>query len=157
MASSNDKSFLLTSNPHIRQKRDKWCTCINRRPNKSSLEGKRINSTAFRTRIGAESELFEFCYSKESKESKILIAERARELKSVPLDVFIDDADDGDTLDLPTSNNSLPVESASSNQMPPGEQESTFKTKGVFPQKNASQKSQQVAQEETRANAAQVS
>ena len=76
LAASNDKCFSLTSNPHIRQNRDKWYIYINRRRNKNSLKGKRINSTAFRTRTGAESELFEFRKSKESKESKTMIIER---------------------------------------------------------------------------------
>ena len=53
----------------------------------------------------------------------------------MPSDVFVDDADGNDVSYLSMPNHSSHVESASSNQTPPDEQESIFKTKGVLPQK----------------------
>ena len=31
LAASNDRCFILTSNPHVRKHRDKWITCLTRR------------------------------------------------------------------------------------------------------------------------------
>ena len=131
LATSNDKGFSLTSNPRARKKRGKWHARVNRRPSKSSLKGKRVNSTALRARIRAEPELLQFRCSKESKESEMLTMERARESKSVPSDAFVDGADSNDASGLLVPNHSLPIESVPSSQMPPDEQESNFKTKGV--------------------------
>ena len=48
---------------------------------KSRVKGKTINSTAHRTKIDAETEIFEFRYSNESKENRKKIIDRTQESK----------------------------------------------------------------------------
>ena len=44
LAASNDSCFFIKINPKIHQKKDKWYIIINRRPKKTCLKGKRVNS-----------------------------------------------------------------------------------------------------------------
>ena len=54
LATSNDGYVLLTSNPHIRQRKDKWHTRMIIRPIKTCLRGKRIKTDPCLTKLGAE-------------------------------------------------------------------------------------------------------
>ena len=102
LAASNDRCFIMTFNPHIRKHRDKWIMHLTRRQKKSCMKGKRINSTVCRTKIGAESELFEFRFSQESPEGKKDILERIKELKenhaTVPSQINVNNAADNNTV-----------------------------------------------------------
>ena len=74
------------------------------------MKGKRTNSTACRTKIGAESELFEFRFSKESKEGKKKILERIQELKrknaTVPLQIDVANVANNNTTSSSSNTNS---------------------------------------------------
>ena len=66
------------------------------------MKGKRINSTVHRTKIGAESELFEHRFSKEYHEGKKNILERIKELKenhtTTPSQINVNNAADDNTV-----------------------------------------------------------
>ena len=81
LAASNDSCFVLTSNPKIHQKKGKWCMLMNRRLKKTCSKRKRVNSSCYLAKKGAETELFQFRHSKEHPESKILTENKVKELK----------------------------------------------------------------------------
>ena len=99
---------------------------MNRRPKKTCLKGKRVNSSCYLTRIGAETELFQFRYSKESPESRILIENKVRELKGgqhiTPSSVDVNSDNDYDISDISRSNDTTPASSDTSSS----------RTKGVY-------------------------
>ena len=72
------------------------------RHKKSCIKKKRINSTAHRTKIVVEYDLFKFSFSKELKEGKNKVFECIQELKrknaSVPLQIDVDSIADNETI-----------------------------------------------------------